>query len=151
MGAVTYPNAEVDRYLNQYFVPVQFNVIEHPEAFTQFHSAWTPTIIVQDASGVEHRRSQGYLDPLRLLGELSLARLKDALDRQDFEAAKQRLDDAIKYTRGDAAREPEAMYWSAVIAYKTSKDSTGLISGWEKLLNTFPESEWAKRAEFIRM
>jgi hypothetical protein len=150
MGAVTYPNAEVEQYLNQHFIPVQYNVADQPEVIRQFHSAWTPTIIVQDASGVERRRSQGYLDARRFLGEVSLARLQDALDRQDWEEAKKRLDDAVNFTRGDPAREPEAMYWAAVVDYKTSKDATGLMSGWEKLLNAFPESEWAKRAEFIR-
>jgi hypothetical protein len=151
MGAVTYPEPRVASYVNQYFVPAQFNVVETPDVMAQFNAAWTPTIIVQDASGKEHRRSEGYLDPKRFLGELALARLKDAIDRQDYEAAKQRVNDAMEYTRGDAAREPEAMYWSSVVAYKTSPDHSGLLDGWNRLLDKFPDSEWAHRAEFIRL
>jgi len=31
MGAVTYPEPNVASYIEAHFVPVQFNVIEHPE------------------------------------------------------------------------------------------------------------------------
>src|SRR3712207_8468941 len=76
MGAVTYPNPEVQRFIEQHFIPVQFNVVEQPEVMDQFNTPWTPTLIVQDAEGREHRRSQGNLDPARSLGEMSLAWLR---------------------------------------------------------------------------
>src|SRR5438034_10421956 len=108
MGAVTYPNPEVERYLNRDFVPVQFNVVEQPEVMDRFNTPWTPTLIVQDADGREHRRAQGYLDPARFLGEMSLSRLKDAIDRRDFNAARDRAGEALRLTKGDPEREPEA-------------------------------------------
>jgi len=151
MGAVTYPNPDVERYIQQHFIPVQFNVVEQPEVMEQFNSPWTPTLIVQDAEGREHRRSQGYLDPARFLAEMALARLKDAIDRQDFAAARERSTEAQALTRGDPEREPEAQYWSSVAAYKATNDPNNLIQGWNRLLDQFPKSDWAKRAEFIRM
>ena len=51
MGAVTYPSPEVQRYIEDNFIPVQYNVADHADAADQFNSAWTPTIIVQDAEG----------------------------------------------------------------------------------------------------
>lgn len=150
MGAVTYPNPEVERFIQQHFIPVQFNVVEQPEVMKQFNTPWTPTIIVQDAEGREHRRSQGYLDPQRFLAEMSLALLKDAIDRQDFQEAQKRTDEALKLTQGDPEREPEAQYWASVAAYKASNDPQKLTQGWNRLLDQFPQSEWAKRAEFIR-
>jgi hypothetical protein len=151
MGAVTYPNPEVERFINEHFIPVQFNVVEQPEVMDQFNTPWTPTLIVQDTEGREHRRSQGYLDPQRFLGEMSLAWLKDAIDRRDFEAAKARSAEALERTKGDPSREPEAIYWSAVAAYKASNDPKNLMGGWNRLLDEFSGSEWAKRVEFIRM
>ena len=151
MGAVTYPNPDVERYLQQNFVPVQFNVVEQPEVMNQFNTPWTPTIIVQDPEGREHRRSQGYLDPKRMLAELALARLKDAIDRQDFQAAQERSREAQDLTKGDPEREPEARYWASVAAYKATNDANNLVQGWNRLLDEFPQSDWAKRAEFIRM
>ena len=150
MGAVTYPNPEVSQYIEEHFIPVQFNVAEQPEAMDQFHTPWTPTLIVEDPDGVEHRRVQGYLDPARFLGEASLAWLKDAIDRRDFQAAQQRVGDAQRLTQGDPTREPEALYWSSVAAYKATNDAGNLLGGWNRLLDEFPQSEWAKRVEFIR-
>src|ERR671929_835427 len=98
MGAVTYPDPKVEREINEHFIPVQFNVVEQPEVMDQFNTPWTPTLIVQDAEGREHRRSQGYLDPARFLGEMSLAWLKDAIDRQDYAAAQQRTKEALERT-----------------------------------------------------
>jgi hypothetical protein len=150
MGTVTYPNTDVAQFIDAHFVPVQFNVETDPGAMERFTSHWTPTIIVQDAGGTEHRRSQGYLDPKRMLGEMALGLLKDAVDRGDFEAAKQRVADAERFTAGDAEREPETKYWASVVAYKSTNDPNNLMKGWNDLLDRYPDSEWAKRAEFIR-
>jgi hypothetical protein len=151
MGAVTYPDPNVSRMIEEQFVPVQFNVVEQPEVLGRFNASWTPTLIVEDADGREHRRAQGYLDPKRFLGELALARLKDAIDRGDFAAALERTRPALEATKGDPTREPEAIYWGAVASYKTSNDANRLLAGWNRLLDEFGDSEWAKRAEFIRM
>ena len=150
MGAVTYPDPAVEQYLRDHFIPVQFNVAEQPEVMDQFNTPWTPTLIVQDADGREHRRSQGYLDPGRFLGEMSLAWLKDAIDRRDFNAARERSTEAMDRTKGDPTREPEALYWSSVAAYKASEDPNNLLQGWNRLMDQFPQREWARRVEFIR-
>jgi len=77
-------------------------------------------------------------------------RLMDAIDRQDWAAAKARAPEALRLTAGDLTREPEALYWSAVITYMTSTHHTGLRDGWEFLMRRFPDSDWSKKAEFIR-
>src|SRR5262245_48783452 len=106
MGAVTYPNPEVERLIDEQFIPVQFNVVEQAEAMDRFNTPWTPTLIVQDADGREHRRSFGYLDARRFIGEMSLALLNAAINRRDFQAAYARAGEALERTRGDAWREP---------------------------------------------
>lgn len=151
MGAVTYPDQQVERFIQDHFIPVQFNVVEQPDVMQRFNTPWTPTLIVMDAEGREHRRSQGYLDAKRFLAEASLAVLKDAIDRQDYPTAQERAPEALRLTAGDAEREPEALYWSAVAAYKSSGDAQQLIGGWNRLLEQFPQSDWAKKVEFIRM
>src|SRR5438045_7917213 len=107
MGAVTYPNVEVAEYVEKYFAPVQINIEEDPGAMQRYHTPWTPTIIIEDATGVEHRRSQGYLDPKSFIAELSLARLKAAIDRQDFAKAQELTKEALQKTAGDVEREAE--------------------------------------------
>jgi hypothetical protein len=150
MGTVTYPNPEVEQYLQQHFIPVQFNVVDQPEVMQRFNAPWTPTLIVQDSDGKEHRRSQGYLDPPRFLAEMALARLQAAIDRGDYQPAQRLAGEALRLSHGDPEREPEALYWSSVAAYKATSDAQNLLSGWNRLLDEFPKSDWAKKAEFIR-
>lgn len=150
MGAGTYPNSTVESYIVERFIPVQFNVDERPEVMEEFNTSWTPTLIVQDSEGREHRRCQGYLDPKRFLGEMSLAWLQDAINRRDLTAAHERAAGVLGQTKGDPAREPEAIYWSGVTGYKVTNDVNNLFAQWNRLLDEFPGSEWAKRVEFIR-
>lgn len=150
MGAVTYPNHEVERYIQDSFIPVQYDVTQNKTAADQFNSSWAPTIIVQDADGREYRRSFGYLDPRRMLGELALARLHRSIHRQDLRDATERVHDALERTRGDAAREPEVLYFGAVVAYKSTGNAEQLKDGWNRLFKEFPESDWTKKTEFIR-
>lgn len=150
MDAVTYPDSDVQQLIENYFVPVQFNVKDQPQVMQEFHTPWTPTLMVQDGQGTEHRRSQGYLDPTRFIAEMSLARLKSAIDAQDFQSAASIADETLQAARGDDEREPEALYWSAVARYKASEDPQNLLNGWNRLLDEFPDSEWARKASFIR-
>jgi len=150
MGTVTYPDPEVERFIGEHFVAVRFNVVEDPDVMDRFNASWTPTIILEDARGREHRRSIGYLEPKRFLGELALGWLKDAVDRRDWPAAQERLPATKRQTKGDEAREPETLYWEGMIAYEASTDIKKLATGWKPLLDGFPDSEWAKRAEYVR-
>ena len=58
--------------------------------------------------------------------------------------------DALDRTQGDAAREPEALYFASVAACKAVSDVEKLLEGWNRLLDRFPEGDWAKKIEFIR-
>ena len=73
--------------------------------------------------------ARGTWDARRFLGEMSLARLKAAINRRNYNAARDRIPDALYYTKGDAYREPEAIYWSAVAEYKVSDDAANLLRG----------------------
>ena len=150
MEAETYPDSAIQGYIEEHLVPVRFNVLEQPEVAKRVDSGWTPTLIVEDAESREHRRSEGYLGPKRFVGEVSLARLKNAVDHRDLEIATDRSIEALERTGGDPAREPEALYWSAVAAYQVSGDREDLTEGWNRLLDEHPQSEWAKKAGYIR-
>jgi len=150
MSTVTYSNPEVQKYISDHFIPIQMDTVQKPEMMDLFNATWTPSIIVHDADEQEHRRMVGFYDPKKFLEELALARLKDALDNKDYPGAKNRVAEAMDLTKGDPDREPEALYWSAITDYKASHNAEDLKSGWLKLLEQYPESEWAHRAEFIK-
>ena len=50
MGAVTYPDDKVVKFVDYNFVPVQIEV-SNTALMEQFKVKWTPTIIVLDADG----------------------------------------------------------------------------------------------------
>lgn len=129
---------------------MQLNVQDDPGVIDEFNSAWAPTVLVQDAEGREFRRSFGYLDAGRFVGELALGRLHQTIHRRDTGRAPERATEALDRTKGDPAREPEARYFAAAAMYKSTKDVSQLKEGWNRLLDDFPENDWAKKAEFIR-
>jgi uncharacterized protein YyaL (SSP411 family) len=145
-----FENPETIAALEKHFVPVHYDVLADEEPMARFGSGWTPTLLVRDADGNEFRRSQGYLDPARFQAEMALARLKAVLDGLDYKAAHALAPAVLEATSGDAEREPEALYWAAVADYKARDDQDRLVAGWSRLLDKFPQSEWAKRASFIR-
>jgi len=147
MGAVTYPNASVIDYIGAHFIPVKLNVVDRPEVKTYFYTDWTPTIIVQNEAGRAGRRSEGYLGPRELVAELSIARVKIALNDRDYAKALGLADESLELTKGDGLREPEAYYWRAVADYRASGDGKKLSDGWDVVIAKFPQSDWAKRAD----
>ncbi len=40
-------------------------------------------------------------------------------------------------------------YWLSVARYKKSHDAARLKEGWQKLIQAYPTSEWAKKASVI--
>lgn len=144
---MTYPDAAVERYILDHFIPVQFNVVEQPEVKARFYTDWTPTIMIQNVAGREARRSEGYLGPHEFVGELSIGRLKAALYDHEYRLVIDLANDARMLTKGDALREPEAFYWAAVAAYRGSGDGKKLSDGWDELIAKFPDSDWAKRGD----
>jgi len=51
----------------------------------------------------------------------------------------------------DPERRAEALYFSAVVAFRRSGEREELEAGSNRLLDELPESEWAWRAEYIRL
>jgi hypothetical protein len=76
--------------------------------------------------------------------------LHRSIHRQDIHDATERVRDALDRTRGDAAREPEVLYFGAVVAYKSTGNAEQLKDGWNRLFKEFPDNDWTKKTEFIR-
>lgn len=157
MGAVTYPNLQVQQLIRDHFVAVKFNVAEPTPDFTEILRAarplWGPTFVFLDASKAELRRSVGYVPPADFLDELTLtlglwhllhARPADAFERFQPVARRQ--------PAGKLA--PEATFWTGCAAYRrdgTTKEEklAALSPWWLEVIERFPESTWADRASAI--
>jgi hypothetical protein len=150
MGAVTYPDPAVKKFLDAKFVAVQVHTEDQADVADELAAGWTPALIVLDAEGRQHRRAFGYHGPKELIAELSLAELQAAIDAGDHAKADGLAVSTLEACRGDAEREPEARYFAGVAAYKASGRVPKLLKAWNELIDAFPQSAWAKKVSFIR-
>ena len=146
MGAVTYPDAQVSTFIKNNFIPVQINVVEHPEFTDRFLARWTPTIIFLDSDGREHRRTVGYKLPQDFLAELRMGLAQEALDNKRYEEAIGRFQSIVD-DLPDSLAAPEAMYMAGVSRYRATDDPSHLGDAGEALAESYPNSEWAKAGE----
>lgn len=146
MDTVTYPDARVAGFIQQHFVPVKVMVKEDAATAEQYGVTWTPNVIVADAEkGAVHYRVEGFLPAEDFIARLSLGAGRYWLDRGEQAKAIERFQEVAERHKGsDAAAE--ALYWLGVANYKQSKDPAQLRPSWQKLIETYPNSEWAKRA-----
>src|SRR5438094_509786 len=133
MGAVTYPNPAVERYSEQYFIPVQFNVVDEPEVLTQFDTPWTPTAIVQDAEGREARRSNAYVDAsgeISIVGEEPhLPYHRPPLSKDDLRGESEVKDALIQHEDWYRENKVEVLRGVVATALDTAKRSVTLNNG----------------------
>jgi tetratricopeptide (TPR) repeat protein len=149
MGAVTYPEKAVVEFIDQNLIPLQIQFNEEPLA-SQFRVKWTPTLVVLDAGGEEHHRTVGFLDPDQLISSLMLGIAKAAFDADSFDTALEYLERVLAdYPESNSASE--AIYLRGVSLYKSTEDPKPLKEAYEKLADSYPYSEWTKRAYPYRL
>ena len=149
MDAVTYPDAKVAAFINEKLIPLRISYDKKPLS-DDFNIKWTPTLIILDEKGVEHRRTVGFLAPDELIPSSLLGIGKLRLDKNQFEDALSAFEEILGYYPGSSSA-PEAVYMRGVCRYKIEKDPKGLKEAYEKLEADFPTSEWTKRAYPYRL
>lgn len=147
MGANTYPDPRVSRFINEHTIPVQFNVKEDVGAPFRYHAHWTPAVMWQDVEGNEYRRSYGSLNPDQFLAEFALARALRFYHGGQFDRSVELFEQALEHTEHDPVRHAENLYWIAAAKYESSTGTADdLMAGWKKLQDAHPDSDWAKRS-----
>lgn len=145
MDAVTYPNSEVSKFINEEMVPVRVSYDAEPHA-KDFNVKWTPTLVTLDPDGKEHHRTLGFLAPGELVPSLELGMAKADYENDHYEDALEGFDKVLSdYPKSDSA--PEAMFLKGVSSFKKDHEARHLKETYEKLKAEYPSSEWAKRSE----
>ena len=145
MGAVTYPNEGVAKFVDLNFVPVQVQSA-NKELADKYNVSWTPTILVLDADGKEHYRSVGFLQPDVFIATFELGKARYYLDREQFAEARALLEELIERCPVPEV-VPEAIFYHGVASYKQTHDPKPLRKAYDTLTAKYPQSDWAKRAE----
>jgi hypothetical protein len=149
MDAVTYPQEDVVRFVNNYLIPLRINVQNGPVP-DAYHYIWTPTVAVLNPSGKEVQRSIGFLGPDEFIVRMQLGIAKVRLDTKEYDTAVIPLKSLME-TFPESNSIPEAIYFSGVAAYKKSNDPSKLKEAYEKLLSKYPDSAWTERAYPYRL
>ena len=149
MGAVTYPNEGVAKFVDLNFVPVQVQS-SNKELADKYNVSWTPTILVLDADGKEHYRSVGFLQPDVFIATFELGKARYYLDREQFAEARALLEELIERCPVPEV-VPEAIFYHGVASYKQTHDPKPLRQAYDTLTSKYPQSDWAKRAEPYKM
>lgn len=148
MDAVTYPHGGVERRLNEKYVAVRPHIVENAAIAKRLLVTWTPGIVILDGSENVHYRATGYHPPEECEHMLDIAHGIWNLDRGQHRDASH---DFLCVVEDDhrTVLEPEAFYWLGVTQHK-SGDKDGMLRTWNRLIDAYPETIWAKRAGFIR-
>lgn len=146
MGAVTYPDQRVADMIKGNFIPVQINIVDHPEFTDRFLSRWTPTIIFLDTQGREHRRLVGYTPPDDFLAELAIGLAQEAFNNKRYDEAT-KLYEKIVEDCPDATVAPEALYMVGVSKYRSTDDPSHLEIYWDEVMERYPDSRWARAGD----
>lgn len=149
MGAVTYPDERVAKFLSLNFVPVQLQS-SNTAMMQKFSVSWTPTLIVLDADGREHYRAVGFFTPEDMIATFMAAKGRWALDTDQLADARALFEEVIScYPDKDAAAE--ALFFLGVAKYKMSHDPKPLRETYDQLKARFPQSMWTKQADHYRL
>jgi hypothetical protein len=141
---VTYPDAEVAAYIGERMVAYEADMADKQAQplFRANHVIWTPAIGVGDRNGSLHYTMQGFLPPAEFLSALRIGRARALMAWTRHKEAAGELEAAVEAGDSFAA---EAMFWLATAHYFERRDSGRMYEVWERLVELYPESPWAKR------
>jgi hypothetical protein len=141
---VTYSDADVVRYINQYLVPYRASMGERADGllFRASHVIWTPSVGLADHRGTVHYVGVGFAPPAEFLSTLRIGRARCLMAWMRYAEAAAELEAAV--AAGDAMT-PEALFWLATAQYFGQRDTARMYATWETLVTRYPDSPWAKR------
>ncbi len=149
MGAVTYPNGRVAKFISLNFVPVKIETT-NTAMMQRFSVSWTPTVLVLDAEGREHYRGVGFFSPEDLIPTLMTAKGRWALDTDQYAEARALFEEVIS-CHPDRDTAAEALFFLGVSKFKMSHDPKLLRETYDELTAKFPTSSWTKQADHYHL
>jgi hypothetical protein len=149
LGAVTYPQEQVARFISLNFVPVRVQT-SNTAMMQKYSVSWTPTLLALDADAKEHYRAIGFFTPDDLIATFMAAKGRWALDLDQLPEARAMFEEVIA-TYPDKEAAAEACFFLGVAKYKTDHNPKHLREAYEMLKEKFPASIWTKQADHYRL
>jgi hypothetical protein len=148
MSTVTYSDLQVVQALQQDFVPVQVDFEQASKLVDQLQVIWTPSLNVLDGRGRRVYSVEGWLSPERFRAMLEAARGQVLLRGKNFKQAAD-VFQTVADRYPDTPYAAEARYFRGVARYLDSHQVDALKVEWGLLKQSYPDSEWASRADIF--
>jgi hypothetical protein len=147
MNTGPYSEENVKSYLESEFIPLKSQCFweQRTELMKRFEVAWTPTLLVLDATGKEHHRVVGFVPTDDFLAHLKLGKGKHYFDRFRFDVAGEAFREVIEQ-HPSSGSVPEAIFFQGVAGYWKTHDPKALRQAFDTLSAKHNQSEWARRA-----
>ncbi len=144
MDAETYSSEDLGNWIEERFVPVRLESVEHREASRAHQVRWLPGVVVSDAEGRSHHTSIGFLPPDDLTAELAFGRGHALMAGKRYEEASTSFEEVSRrMPTGD--RAPEAIYWRGVNELRRTKDFGAALRAWKSIVDDHSGSTWATK------
>jgi hypothetical protein len=148
MSTVTYSDSQVVEALRQKTVPVQVDFENVPKLADRFQVIWTPSLNMIDSRGRRVYSVEGWLPPREFLAMLDTARGQALLRGKAFSAAAEVFQEVVdRFPHSPYAAE--ARYYRGVALYLADHQADALKREWGLLRQSFPDSEWASKADIF--
>ncbi len=149
MDAATYPDAKVEKLLNEQVVAVKVQPGDDAALAKRFNIAWTPTFLLLDGEEREHFRGFGWLPPEDFKAQTEVAIGLAHFHRGEYAPAKDRFNHVIEHHPKTQATG-DALYWFGVADYKATGQKEILLQSWNRIMDQHPNHPWALKVGFIR-
>ncbi|SDO35878.1 thioredoxin fold domain-containing protein [Desulforhopalus singaporensis] len=144
MDKKTMASEEVVNFVNDHLIGLLIDS-ESKEAYDEYNTIWTPTLIVLDFHGREIQKTVGFHGPDSFLARMLLGTAKVYFAVGEYDAANVQFKKLMeKYPNSTTL--PEAIFYHGINGYKQHNDPAALRRACEHLGEKYPESSWAKRA-----
>jgi tetratricopeptide (TPR) repeat protein len=151
MGAVTYPDEQVARFVDLNFIPVQIETSEPNRALMEKYAvSWTPSIFVLDADGQVHYATTGFIPPEEFVPRFLVGKARWYFDAGQLAEARAALEELLSRCPHPSAAA-EAIFYLGVTRYKMTHDPKPLREAYDELTAKYPQSDWTRRADPYRL
>jgi hypothetical protein len=150
LDAVTYPDPEVAKAINERFLPVQINTQDEANTAVveRFRQIWTLDIRILGVDGFDYYQWNGYLPPFEYLPQLLAGEARAHLRGGDAKAAATLHQEVVRRFPTSAVA-PEAQYYIAIANYTASGQARALVTGWHQVRSQYPNSIWRVKQLFM--
>jgi hypothetical protein len=143
MYASTYPDAEVQKELFTWFVPVRMDIIKDRAVRSQFSAYWTPSFYFLNTRGNVQYQQNGYLNPedFRVLLRLGKAALD--MPRGKYYDVIDLMDNGLELFP-DNPRAATMLFTRGMAEYLLGKEKSAFRGAMTEIIEQYPNSQEAR-------